>query len=47
MQQAFMDTPAIQCSVAYSVLLLADLVGAAAIGKPGNRQLFPGEVESG
>lgn len=47
LQQAFMGTPAIQCHMVNSVLLLANLVGAAAVGKPGNMQSFHGEMEGG
>lgn len=47
LQQAFMGTPAIQCHMVNSVLLLANLVGAAAVGKPGNMQSFRGEMGGG
>lgn len=47
LQRAFMGTPAIQCHMENSVLLLANLVGAAAVGKPGNKQSFRGEMEGG
>lgn len=42
-----MDTPAIHCHMVNSVLLLASLVGAAAIGKADNTQSFRHGMEGG
>lgn len=42
-----MGTPAIHCHTVNSVLLPANLVGTAAVGKSGNMQSFHGEMEGG